>query len=428
MITAMTKDALVTHFLNHWKKWAGGICLLILVAAAFMFSDFLAKLAGYGAELPEGDKKTYSEMTPGARFFRDFIVLVVAVIGIAMAAWRAIMFDRQTKTGEERLLRERFATATELMAKEVAGKPAIASRVGGINIMDEVANAAPDIFLIQTAKTMVAYIIDNAQATAIPPLSKDKTLPDKARILGEDVKAAFRVLNNLGKTRIGTDHASSLDFSYVDFSYLDLREMHVTGLHRFKWAYADLSGANLEGADLHGANLMMARLHGTNLPMANLEGASLRGAQLQGANLASVEADASTVWDLTNLSFASLRHAHMEVRDWTAVIFYATDLSHTSIKKLTEYACNRLEGNIWHSGAEELAHIEEQSENDWNLDACGSTSALVGAFWNFAEWHRHPHLSNRAMGFIAAAIKSGLPQDFPHKWRKWLDEIKPGIQ
>ena len=133
-----------------------------IIFATFHYRPALAKWLEYTMVMGN------SVISPGTRVFRDAMVALAAVIGIAIAVWRGVMLDRQTKTGEERLLRERFATAATLMAKEIAGKPAIAARVTGIHIMDEVAKTSPDIFLTQTAKTMVAYIKDNAQTTAKP--------------------------------------------------------------------------------------------------------------------------------------------------------------------------------------------------------------------------------------------------------------------
>ena len=458
MITAMAKDALVTHFLNHWKKWAGGMCILILVMT-FVLSDDLAKLAGYGAELPQ-DK---SEMSPGARFFRDFVVFVIAAIGIVLAIRRAIDLNRQADTAEaeyrlasdrfqhqseastmqfkqaeKRMLSERFATAAELMAKEVAGKPAIAARVSGIHIMGELANAAPDIFLAQTLNTMVAYIKGNVRITATPPLLSSATLlPAEPSILGEDVKTAFAVVDGLFAKRRngklpGKLFPNFLDLSYADFSYLDLTPHQVGGLNHFKWERANFSGAILQTAYLEDAHLLGAIFHGADLSWAQLGGALLHNAELDGATLANANLQTSIVnqnsapVEVSGASFQwAIAGAFIHFKNWDIRCF-ATDFSGAVIEKPpSREEKERMASQIWHNKAPGLEDIREQDKDHWLLESC-STSALVGAFRNFAErkdkYQDDP--SERAKSFRAAVVKLGdkLPRDLSRDLREWVED------
>ena len=466
MITAMTKDALVAHFLNHWKKWAGGICFLILVTA-FVLSDDLAKLAGYGAELP----KDKSEMSPGARFFRDFVVFVIAAIGIVLAIRRAIDLNRQAKTAEsqfelankqfkeqsatttkqfkqaeDRMFNERFTTAAELMAKEVAGKPAIAARVSGIHIMGELANAAPDIFLAQTLNTMVAYIKDNVRVTATPPLPSVALLPAEPSILGEDVKTAFAVVDGLFAKRRngklpGKLFPNFLDLSYADFSYLDLTPHQVGGLNHFKWECANFSGAVLHTAVLEDAHLFGAIFHGADLSLAQLGGALLHNAELDGATLAISNLRNYIVNQKTapvEVSGASFRWtiaagALIHFKNWDIKCF-ATDFSGAGIEvPPSTKEKERMASQIWHNMTPGLEDIREQDEGHWDLASCPTTSALVGAFRNFAEKPKDKYQDNpteRAKSFRTAAVKllvdGKLPSDFPHDLRQWVErDLKP---
>ena len=434
----MATNALVARFLNHWKKWAGGMCILILVMA-FVLSDDLAKLAGYGAELPT-DK---SEMSPGARFFRDFVVFVVAAIGIVLAIRRAIDLNRQAKTAESqfkqaesRMFNERFTTAAELMAKEVAGNPAIAARVSGIHIMGELASAKFEGFLPQTIKTMVAYIKDNAQITATPRL--EERLPDAPRILGEDVKAAFAVMGDLLVKRDkglipGSLFPDVLDFSNVNFSHLDLSKGQVGEVRWFKkWNKTDLSGASLQQADLQGADFTDAILHGASLAEAKLGGACLKSAQLQGADLKGAHLHAPAVnWIDANLYWARLWEAHIDVTSWHGW-FFATDFSGARIKNAPdESSKKRITFHVWHSrGAEipEFADIVEQGEKDpWRLDKCPSTSAFVGVLRNFAEYEAGFFASERAKELrkvlLEARVTGEIPPNLPNVWLEWLKHI-----
>ena len=252
-----------------------------------LFCHLTAEWVGY-EKLKGGGN---AALSPGVRFFRDLMVALAAVIGITIAARRTSALDRQSKTSEKRLLNERFATAAELMAKEIAGQPAIAARVSGIHIMEALAHTNPEYFLRQTLKNMVAYIKDNAQITAKPTKEKGEPLPDEARILGEDVKTAFAVIDGLFAKResggiSGMLSPDILDFSNADFSHLNLNKQQVPEVRWFKkWREADLSGADLHRAELKHADFTGAIMHGADLSRAELGGANLCYAQLQGASL-----------------------------------------------------------------------------------------------------------------------------------------------
>ena len=361
---------------------------------------------------------------------------IAGVIGIALTVWRGIMLDRQTKTGEERLLRERFATAAELMAKDVAGKPAIAARVSGIHVMGELANAEPKTFLRQTVSTMVAYIKDNVRVTANPPLPKTGEFPGARSILGADVKAAFLAIQSLHAI-CGREvppqlfpSPDYLDFSHCDFSHLDLskEQIHVN-LGVFKWEKADLSGVNLHEASLDGANLAGAILHGADLSGdVSLYDANLTRAQLQGANLEGARIYDTTKWYKADLSWASLRKAFLGCHDWNA-IFFATDLSGANIQKRPslEHRLQYLEGGIWHSKQPQFSSVEkEQDRKKWDLARCRDTSAsaLVGACYNFSGRYYGNAYSEQSMNFREALLGE-LPDNFPNDWREWLEKYNP---
>ena len=368
---------------------------------------------------------------------------IAGVIGIALTVWRGIMLDRQTKTGEERLLRERFATAATLMAKEIAGNPAISARVTGIHIMKELANEYPRQFMMTAFEIFTAYIKDNARITAIPPLPLPSgKIPDKPSMLGADVTAAFRAIGewsfDYGRGDISPNCFPvyrNLDFSYANFSHLDFCHKDVgDSLGVFNWQGADLSGAKLDLAGLEDRNFEGAIMHGTSLKHARLsEAASLAGAELQGANLECARLRAHTEWVGANLFWACFRKAEIEVAHW-GVDCFATDFTDARIKKKpSEEEAKMMAYHVWHSHTRGLEDVKEQSKDHWCLDLCPSTSALVGAFRNFAERPKDKYQDNpseRAKGFRTAAVKllvdGKLPPDFPRDLRKWIeDDLKP---
>lgn len=297
---------------------------VIVALVVFAFRDFLAECVGYAATIEGG-------MNRGARFFRDLMVALAAVIGITIAARRTSALDRQSKTSEKRLLNERFATAAELMAKEFAGKVpgvtvivndktenaekkeeetgafqprhATAARISGIYAMGELAIQAPKDFAEQVVKSLIAYIKDNATETAKKPSQTEpEDLPDELRrewfMLGEDVKSAFavlfRILNDKrAKAEIDGD---ILDFSYQNFMKLDFSKTQVNIGHYKNWAGTNFRGALfidavfhkgvlLENADFYNAVLGGAKLIEADLSYATLQRAKLRRADLRGADM-----------------------------------------------------------------------------------------------------------------------------------------------
>lgn len=436
------------------KKWVVGVIIalflvVVLLAVVFYYRWFFAVMAGYGVGV---------DIVPVMSFYYDFLqvvgAVIVAAVGAAATIVHAIGYYNRVKTerdkfqhqadidakqfnqAENRMHREQLVKAAELMAKEVAGKPAISARVSGINAMGELASAEPETFLRQTVSTMVAYIKDNARVTAYPPLPKTGEFPGARSILGEDVKAAFLAIQSLHAI-CGRDvppqlfpSPDYLGFSHCDFSHLDLskKQIHVN-LGVFKWEESDLSGVNLHEASLDGANFTGAILHGADLSGGvSLHDVTLTHAQLQGANLEGARIYDTTKWYQANLSWASLRGAILNGNDWDA-IFFATDFSGADVKKCPSLTprLGYLDERIWRSRRPEqpmLSSVVEQNKKMWDLEKCRreSTSALVGACRNFSGRYGEFY-SEQSINF-RKALPGELPADFPNDWREWLENAK----
>ena len=392
----MSENALVRHFSAHWGKWAVLITLVAaVIVGAFVCKDSIAVWAGYAATAAQAATvPDDGGISPGARLFRDFMVLFIAVIGLVLAVVRAIVLHgqaeiernqfelansqfqhqtdaatRQFNQAESRMFDERFSTAAELMAKEIAGKPAIAARVSGINIMDEVANAAPDVFLTQTVKTMVAYIKDNAAETAKKPLQIEpenqllNILDVGTFALGEDVKSAFAVLHRIlsGKDVGGKMNKDVLDLSGQHFRKLDFGRAQIE--HYTNWSGTNLQGARLykatfhkgvrlintdfskavlSSADLTEAKLTLANMRETHLDKADLRGAVMHCAVLQGARLQEAKMHGSDLSHLhplmtgkeandSDFSKANLRGAKLEFANLRGADMTGADLRGASL-------------------------------------------------------------------------------------------------
>ena len=472
-------DSARNFFRRRWP-WVVGALALTLAISVFLCRDWLAMYLGY--------EKT--DLSPGARFLRDLFIGIAAILGIAMAGWRNFALDRQSKAAQEqakignqqaqhdrdRIADERFSDAVKLLAqKDAENKPAIDARIGGIYSLQTLAKNRIKEYGAQVVKMLIAYIKQNAQLTAQPPLKENET-PKEARALGEDVKTAFNVLQQLlaAREQDSTEwdkppygiklSDQDLSFSGQDFSRLDLSSGQVFGLHHYiwnhanlqgaklLWAYlqgaklwvANLQGANLWGANLRGANLTRAHLQKTNLSRAYLEGADLEWAHLQDASLSEAHLQGADL-SRTNLQGADLSDAQLQGAKLSGVELQGVDLSRTNLQcvgllgaKLddaTELPPD-LSGKIWHFGQSELSNIASRSPDaEWDLTPFLHPSyALVGVLQNYALRYGRRFIGStgedlmRARKLRLAARKSldekKLPQDFPQDWRDWLGEIE----
>ena len=85
------------------------------------------------------------------------------------ASQQAQTASQQAEIAGKRYASEQFSSGVELLAKDnQKGNPAIGARVGGIYALEKLASADPKQYGAQVMKTLVAYIRDNAQRTALP--------------------------------------------------------------------------------------------------------------------------------------------------------------------------------------------------------------------------------------------------------------------
>ena len=323
---------------------------------------------------------------------------------------QAAASDRQAETDRLRLTDERFSDAVKLLSQnDENGNPAIAARLGGIFVLEKLAESPGLKYFAQVVKTLAAYIKENIQLTAKPPLVENKT-PEESRSLGEDVKIAFDVIDKLlGTYKQKTmEHfrLSNRDFDFCghDFSWLFLSLIRNINFCNCMLLGIDMRGVHLSLCDLRGADLSHAKLQKSVLRQANLQGARLEYANLQGADLSGAK-----------LLYADFSRAILG-RD---------------IKLSSEWS-----EKIWHSGQWEFKdqNIESRSWNaEWDLSPfLDSADSLVGILQIYAD--SHVFLSGtenqklRAIKLRQAACKlqkdGKIPKGFPQNGRDWLSKIK----
>ena len=341
--------------------------------------------------------------------FRNWM-LMITTIGAAYFWWgRNRALKQQAETDRIRLTDERFSDAVKLLSQnDKNGKPAITARIGGIFVLEKLAKNFDSEYLAQVVKTLVAYIKENIQLTAKMPFAKSKT-PEKARFLGEDVKAAFRVLDKLlGIYKLETMEHFSLsnedfDFCDHDFSWLDLLHVRSIGFCNYMLLSIDMQGADLSFLDFRGSDLSYAKLQESILHKADLQGAMLEHAKLQGADLSNA-----------NLLYADFSEAKLD--------------KYTKLPPCSE--------EIWHSDQEEFKKrgIESRAWGaEWDLSPfLDSADSLVGVLREYAGVHiflsEKKNQKLRAKKFRQAARelqKHGkIPKGFPQDWRSWLSKVK----
>ena len=317
---------------------------------------------------------------------------------------------QQAETDRLRLTDERFSDAVKLLSQnDENGKPTIAARLSGIFVLEKLANSLVSEYCTQVIKTLVAYIKENIQLTAKPPLVENKT-PENARSLGEDVITAFGVLDTLLGThkwknmehfRLSID---DFDFDRHDFSWLNLSFVRGIIFCNYESLGVDMRGAGLSFLDLRSANLSYAKLQKSALRRANLQGAKLEHAQFQGADLS----DAKLLY--ADFSEAELDEKTILSSEWS--------------------------GKIWHSDQAEFKkrNIESLSWGaEWDLKPfLNSADSFINLMLHYGGLHmffsRKKNQRMRAKKLRQAARKlqkdGEIPEGLPQYWLSWLSKIK----
>ena len=454
--------------LRCWGLYGAAIAFGVLLALFLItlvgffcgYADTLACFLGY---------RGTDEFSAGGRFTRDLALALLAFGGIGMAAWRNREMSRQAKAAlnqaeaaltqsraseeqakvaqkqieneSNRIAGERFSDAVKMLAQNEGRKPAIAARIGGISVLQSLANNYVSQYAVQVVKTLVAYVKVNAQLTKIPRKDSDINL------LGEDVKAAFAVLAQLLDGRDESPEKkfelsdNDLDFSDCDFSRLCLDYSQVKALRHYEWLGSDLRESDLRRADFRKARMYGAQLQGAFLRGADLEGTLLHNVDLRGADLGRGRIDKTP--KRTNLQGAELCNA-----DLRGATFYGADLSRANLSEaklqdtdlrfadLSGMECLlewSLDQKIWHSDdqpeLEGVKSIEISSDRVWDLKPYQNCPyALVGVLRNYKIIYGRRMIPIYSHGLLKAARKLLDGDQLPpvsEKLREWLKKVNP---
>lgn len=338
-----------SFLLTHWK-WGAGAVAVFGIPAVFYYRDIIAGEAGYTTPLIE-----MTGMSPGVRFFRDFMVGVAAFVGLVLAGLRVAAMDTQAQTAVDNTniekqkvqaaeissFRKQFASAEKMLTEKATAQSA---RITGMNTMGDLVKKSPKEFAERAVKTLIVYIKSYAQETAKSPTQNTFWYPElqgkkEIRLLGDDVKTAFMVLNEILLNKSAREEVQDdvLDFSHQDFSNLSFWEVRLG--HYTRWIETNfrgsflyyssfLKGAHFWRADFQGANLQHSGLVGAHMAGAILTEAKLSYAQMQGAILANAD-----------LRGADLSRADMDGVQLGSAKLQGADLSHAQLNK--DHGSNR---------------------------------------------------------------------------------------
>ena len=426
---------------RHWKRAA----IALVFVGILLCRDYIAPRIGYAVvamETANEHGKTIREFaapSPGIQFTRDLILLLIAVGGIWVAHRRNVALDRQSKAAADavkndsrRHVYERFSNAVELMAKTTVGnKPAISARVGGIYIMQELAEQQPEKFARQAVKNLSAYIKDNARLTSTEP-HKDAPRDNKRKsgvaVLGEDVKAAFDVLGKLFKDEVPGISDDDVNFADQNFSNLDMSHVQVNLRYYKNWREVNFQGADLRGASFAPA----ANLTGANFQGAWLSGATFDRVCLQEANLREVQTDGGTSLVFADLSKADLRgavlpgtyavcanfsHAKLQGANLTGANFESDE--DCPAQNRACFAGANLEGAKLSNAT--LCHANMTSTLLWGADFVDAN--LRGADFSGAQFNA-TNMSGAKFDFVPTSMKEAMDS---HVWFAGDDAWADGI-
>ena len=408
------------------------LALISLDALAFWCRDSIAMILEYNGT---------DEMSRGAQFFRDVVVLSVAIVGIVVAAWRNYSLDKQAEAAneqaktaanqfglaEKRLLSDQFANASEWMVQKTdKNEPSISARVNGIYTMSDLAMIQPKEFAKKAVISLVAYIKEHIQSATDEKLLAGAPVPySEARSLREDVKIAFEILHNIFSDNKTKDIAGKIvvDFSGYNFSRLNLRDIKLQ--HYKKWARANFCRSILANADFRGADLCQAIISEANLSSADLRGADFSGANMAGAFLGGANGQWAnfSYADWLSINAYNMKFGETNMRG-TKNVLISGDATHVLILGDLKKA---MQGKIWYNDDDEWAQGIDRIGSDfkWDLTKYKDGHILAGIMRNFPI-SLTPHESAIFWMQARKMLDDGhLPKNFPEERKEWLKTIDP---
>ena len=226
---------------------------------------------------PEEDETREVIHDSGASIVRNLGLLVVGIVALVFAWWRAKIADRQAatsqvtadtaqataeiaqataETGQRTLLNDQYQKATELL-----GSPNLAIRLSGIDQLHRIGKGNPDQYYVQVIQLLCAYIRFPTEDANFTSGQEQRSAITERRQMRPDIQLALSNITGRTDDEVGLQKAAGFEL--------------------------DLSGADLQNSFLAKANLSNAMLGGAKLSGSMIAEADLQGASLRNADLSS---------------------------------------------------------------------------------------------------------------------------------------------
>ena len=296
------------------------------------FTVFLGFISAFLCAVFWGDLRGSHESL--STTIRNVALVVGGVIAFPIALWRSRVGERQAAIAQQSLLNERYERGAEML-----GSPVMAVRLGGLYVIQRLAQEQPEQYHIPAMQLLCAFIRHPPPNDATERVPTGGEYPD----LREDVQAALNTFRDRDDKRQNIEIAVNYHPNLTD---ADLRG-------------ADLINSELSHVILDGAKLSGAWLSGTWLTMTTMWGASLVDAHLSETHF----------WN------AELCFAILDGADFTDTDLFGANLSSA---RFSDKGQNPAKGLTQRQT--DGARVDEGEEPDFTGVADASTGDLL--VWN----------------------------------------------
>ena len=220
---------------------------------------------------------------------RNVGLIFAAVIALLLAIWRGLVADRQSKTAQESLLRDRFQKAVEMLASTV-----FTVRLGGIYALQGLAEQHPDQYHVQIMKQLCSFVQHPPKIEGQPTVGTGEI--ELGEFFGASTAQDFAAAGTVEIEVVREDIRAAMDV--ITACHNPNRQIKTVPHYRLDLHGADLRGVNLAAKDLSGASPNNVNgevsIDNTNYTViyswaTDLRGAKLNHASLYGTNLTSVD-------------------------------------------------------------------------------------------------------------------------------------------
>ena len=262
-----------------------GAAIAVLIALSWIFWGWLS-----GGE-------------SGSTTIRNIALVVAGPIALALAIWRSLVADSQSKTAQQVLLNERYQKGAEML-----GSAILSVRLGGIYALQRLAEEHPEKYHVQIMQLVCAFV---RLPTKDQSLETEQAAIEPGTVLGvrPDVEAVMEAINSRSESRVGLERKAEfrLDLRRAELPLAQFLNTDLTSafLQCANLSHANFAGANLSHAFLDYADLSEAIFSNVSFTRARLVSANLSGALLQDLDLSRAS------FHRANLSGANLHRANL---------------------------------------------------------------------------------------------------------------------